>query len=83
MKKIYFINRRFECCWEPYTDLCIITWIEKSEFKNILEKNQKIRLEENEDWVHWEWFYDRLAFDIEKAGWKLECITDEDIYFNS
>lgn len=74
MKKIYFINQSFN----PYTDLCIITWIEKSDFEKILEKRNKEWIEE--EWEHWiEWFYDRLASDIEKLWWKIECIEDENI----
>lgn len=83
MEKFYFINQRFECCWIPYTDLCIIEWINKSDFHKILNKRQQERLEENDDWVHWEWFYDRLAFDVEKLWWKLEIVDDENMYFNS
>ena len=66
----------------PYTDLCIIEWITQSDFHKILNKRQQERLEENKDWVHWEGFYDRLAFDVEQLGWKLECITDENIFLN-
>lgn len=74
MKKIYFINQSFN----PYTDLCIITWIEKSDFEKILEKRNKEWIEE--DCEHWiEWFYDRLASDIKKLWWKIECIEDENI----
>lgn len=83
MIKFYFINQRFECWWLQYTDLCIIEWISQTDFHSILGKRQEERLEEEKDWVHWEGFYDRLAFDIEKLWWKLECITDSDIYFNN
>ncbi len=81
--RFYFINQRFECWWIPYTDLCIIEWISQSDFHKILNNRQNERLKECENWEHWEWFYDRLAFDIEQLWWKLECITDENIYFNS
>lgn len=75
MKKFYFLNQRFECWWIPYNDLCIITWINKSDFWKLLKTREKERLDE---WAeHWEWFYDRLAFDVEKLGWKLECIDDD------
>lgn len=83
MKKFYFINQRFECWWIPYTDLCIVEWINQSDFHKILNNRQKERIDECEEWTHWEWFYDRLAYDVEKAWWKLECITDENIYFNN
>ncbi len=49
-------------------------WITIDEFKKILKKRQDERIEEDAE--HWEWFYDRLAFDVEKLGWKLECIDD-------
>ncbi len=74
MKKFYFLNQRFECWWIPYNDLCIVYWITIDEFKKILKKRQDERIEEDAE--HWEWFYDRLAFDVEKLGWKLECIDD-------
>lgn len=75
MQKFYFLNQRFECWWIPYNDLCIITWINKSDFRKILKNREKEWLDE---WAeHWEWFYDRLAFDVEKLGWKLECIDDD------
>ena len=82
MEKFYFINQRFECWWIPYTDLCIIEWITQSDFQKILNKRQQERIEENKDWVHWEGFYDRLSFDVEQLGWKLECVTDENVYRN-
>lgn len=80
-EKFYFINQRFECWWIPYTDLCIITWINKSDFRKLLKNREKERLEEDAE--HWEGFYDRLAFDVEKLWWKLECLRDEDVLFNS
>lgn len=82
MQKFYFINQRFECWWIPYTDLCIVYWISKSDFHKMLKNRQKERLEESEEWVHWEWFYDRLEYDVKKAWWRLEFL-DEDILLNS
>lgn len=79
MKKIYYINQFFECGWIPYTDLCIIEWIEKSDFEKIIENRKNEWISENDDGVHGEWFYDRIAFDIEKLWWKIECISDENV----
>lgn len=83
MKKLYFINQSFECCWRPHTDLCVVTWITKDDFMKIYKQVDDEWIKECEDWIHWDWFYDKLECKIKKAWWELECINDENVVLDS